>query len=809
MNICKRIICPCFRRVASTGLETSISNCRDFLAQIMAFLASGRKVSTGFPFVFLVMSVSVLNPVVAARTEVQLSEGWRFLRADATNAHLPGFDDSTWTEVSVPHTWNNLDGQNGGNNYYRGTGWYRKWIWIEQDPALVRSYLRFEAVGQVADVYVNGTHLGQHKGGFTAFAFDVTDHVTPGEWNLVAVRANNRPSATMIPITGDFNLAGGIYRGVKLVNTTVTHIDLLDNAGPGVYIRTTKNPDSTGYSMLVELILRNETDVNTNVAVQVKIYDADGALKGSFAWFEAVAKRSVARIERSYALGMMREWDGINDPYLYEAVIQIRAGYNRALLDRVNVKFGARSYSVSPSEGFILNGRPYRLHGVAMHQDWQDLGWAIGQEEQEQNLALLEELGATFVRLSHYPHADSMLDLLDCSGIVVWAEIPLVNTAVKSTAFVDHCRQQLTEMIVQNYNHPSIVFWGLHNELRSVPQTPEGGDLLRDLHVLAKTLDVDRITTVAALSGTPMDSALVHNSEVCAYNHYYGWYVSGMDNFGAKCDLFHQVYPNRSLGISEYGAGGSIYHHAENPTKVGAYARWHPEEYMALVHERHWPQIAARPYLWCSTVWNMFDFAVDGRNEGDTPGRNDKGLVTFDRSVRKDPFFYYKAQWNPQPMVYLCSRRFSSRSSGPIEIKAYSNCSSVKLFQNGVSRGPGTAENRVFRWPQVELQPGENVFTVITTSAGGLTIADQMTIFGYESMELSPILVHVQQDSQGTRIGFPTTLDKKYRVQRAPDPNGVWTTLVPEALGTGGDLVLIDPSATSQPIPVYRVQLLN
>ena len=227
---------------------------------------------------------------------------------------------------------------------------------------------------------------------------------------------------------------------------------------------------------------------------------------------------------------------------------------------------------------------------------------------------------------------------------------------------------------------------------------------------------------------------------------------------------------------------------------------------MAVVHERHWPQIAARPYLWCSTVWNMFDFAVDGRNEGDTPGRNDKGLVTYNRGVRKDPFFYYKAQWNPKPMVYLCNRRFSPRSSGPIEIKAYSNCSTVRLFQNGVSRGLGTVENRVFRWSQVELEPGQNVFTAITTSAEGLTIADQMTIYGYDSQQLPPNSVYVQQDSFGTRVAFPSILDKKYPVQRAPDPqSATWTTFVPEVLGTGGDLLLIDPSATSQPIPAYRI----
>jgi len=367
---------------------------------------------------------------------------------------------------------------------------------------------------------------------------------------------------------------------------------------------------------------------------------------------------------------------------------------------------------VNADKGFFLNGRYYDLHGVSMHQDWLDRGWAITDVQRNTNFILLKEIGATAVRLSHYEHNDYTYQLADQNGIILWSEIPLVNRITESPAFYANAKQQLIELIRQRYNHPSVVCWGVFNEITMKPG-PKPVNLVRQLAQLVTQEDPTRLSTSAANAGDDEPSNWC--TELNSFNKYFGWYNGTLGEFGPWLDEIHAKYPERRLGISEYGAGASIYQHSEEPVLEPAQAgHYHPEEYQNLFHETYWQAMQARPFLWCKFVWNMFDFAVAGRNEGDTPGRNDKGLVTYDRQVRKDAFYYYKANWSTNPMVYITGHTFTNRLTNTITAKVYANCGSVELFLNGASQGATTSTNRIFTWPLM-LQAGTNTVQAIGT----------------------------------------------------------------------------------------------
>ncbi|HEX6765164.1 MAG TPA: glycoside hydrolase family 2 TIM barrel-domain containing protein, partial [Polyangiaceae bacterium] len=460
-----------------------------------------------------------------------------------------------------------------------------------------------------------------------------------------------------------------------------------------------------------------------SVAVRTVIVRADGSVASELAATGTVAAGMTSVLSATATIANPHLWNGIADPYVYQAYAEVRVG--TTLVDWVNVPLGFRFYSVDPAQGFLLNGRYLDLHGVNRHQDRLGMGWAITNREHDEDMALIREIGATVIRLSHYEQSQYFHELADRAGIALWAEIPLVNAITDSAAFRNNATQQMTELIRQNYNHPAILFWGIGNEQRS-DNTPTN-DLLTSLAALVRTEDPTRLSTYAQCC-TSDTGGLPAHSDVVGYNTYYGWYdaFGTAAQFGAWADNLHAQRPTWKIGISEYGAGAGITQHAENPVQPDPYGTPHPEEWQNLVHETHWKQMKTRPWLWSKIIWNMFDFAVDSRNEGDTPGRNDKGLVTYDRRTRKDAFFWYKANWSTSPVVYITSRRFTPRTAATTTVKVYSNLDSVTLTVNGTARGAMTSTDHIFQWTNVPLVAGQNTVQAAGTS-GATTAMDSVT----------------------------------------------------------------------------------
>ncbi len=643
-----------------------------------------------------------------------LDRGWRFALGDPAGAEAPGFDDSGWAIVDLPHTWNDRDGQDGGNDYHRGVGWYRIHLAVPGGQAGRRLFLRFDGASLIASLYVNGTFVGQHRGGFAAFAWDVTQHLAIGRDNVLAVKVDNASYADIPPLECDFTIGGGLYRGVRLVSTDPLHISLTDFASPGVYLTPT-NVSAGAADLRVMARLRNDGPGPRMARVRTEVLDHTGAVVTVLETSEPMAAGADRDFVQDTTLIRPRLWDGRSDPYLYRVRVRVIDEASGDTVDRVEQPLGLRSFRVDPAGGFFLNGRPLALHGVAIHQDRQDKGWATSEADRAQDVGLIAELGATFVRLAHYQHPPDTYDLLDGLGLIAWSEIPLVSRVVDSPDFFANVRQQLVELIRQNDNHPSVLFWGLSNEIADNPTTRA---LVAQLVELAHAEDPTRLTTAA--SCLPEAAGIHALPDVIGFNRYFGWYQGQIDDLGPWVDAVHRVYPDRAIGISEYGAGGSIRQHAEDPSPPRTLGPWHPEEYQALVHEGCWLQLKARPFLWATVVWNLFDFACDSRHEGDTPGRNDKGLVTYDRGTKKDAYHWYQANWSAAPVLYITGRRHVDRSAARTSVKVYSNLDAVQLIVNGEPRETLTCPDRIFRWADVPLRPGENRIEVRGTRGEGV-----------------------------------------------------------------------------------------
>jgi beta-galactosidase len=665
---------------------------------------------------------SMYVPPAPARTEIALSGSWKFQRNDVSGASATAFDDAAWSQVTVPHTWNATDGQDCGNNYYRGIGWYRRHVMLPADLAGKRVYLEFDGANIVTDVWVNGTSLGQHRGGFARFRFDVTSAVRTGADNVVAVKVSNAAVNDVAPLDADFTFFGGLYRDVRLLVTNPVHIDTMDFGSSGVYLDTT-NVTAASASLRARVRMRNDGTAASSPSVRTVVVRADGTVAAELAASGSVASGMNAELAANATLASPHLWNGVADPYLYKAYVEVRAAGE--LVDWISVPLGFRYYSVDPAQGFLLNGRYLDLHGVNRHQDHLGMGWAIGPAQHDEDMALIRELGANVVRLSHYQQAQYFHDLADRYGIALWAEIPLVNSITDSAAFRTNATQQLTELIRQNYNHPAILSWGIGNEQRS-DNTPTN-NLLTSLATLVETEDPTRLSTYAQCC-TSDTGGLPAHSDVVGYNTYYGWYdaFGTAAQFGAWADGLHAQRPTWRIGVSEYGAGAGITQHADDPPQPDPYGSPHPEEWQNLVHESHWKQMKTRPYLWSKIIWNMFDFAVDSRDEGDTRGRNDKGLVTYDRRTKKDSFFWYKANWSSDPVVYVSSRRFTPRTTATVTVKVYSNLDAVTLSVNGTSRGAATGADRIFTWTNVPLAVGANTVEATGTS-GATAVTDRVT----------------------------------------------------------------------------------
>jgi beta-galactosidase len=665
----------------------------------------------------IILTTVLVAEAASTREDIRLEGQWKFIRVDTPGAEAPGFEDGDWQRVTLPHTWNNLDGQDGGNDYYRGVGWYRRHLPADKQYAGRSLFVKFDGAATVAEVFVNGKPVGVHRGGFAAFCFEITPFLKVGQDNVIAVKVSNAPDPDVPPLAGDFTIFGGLYRGVHLLVLDKLSITPLDFASPGLYLKPLRVAPE-GAEVEITSRLRNAHDAAKTTTVRCSIIDADGKCVARSSSRKDVPAHGTHDIVQTVTLAKPHLWNGRSDPYLYRVTVEVVDGDR--VTDSLTQPLGLRYFQVDPDEGFSLNGKHYPLHGVNRHQDRIDKGWAIGPAEHREDADLILEMGCTAVRLAHYQQAQEFYDLCDERGLVVWAELGLIDKLGESPAFAENARQQLTELIKQNYNHPSIVFWGLSNELHFKDRLPaaEGCQLIRSLNQLAKTLDPVRLTTLADCC-LPMKHPSTMITDVLGLNRYDGWYVATLEDWPATLDKPHAVMPARCIGVSEYGAGASIHQHTLHPSKpANTVSPWHPEEWQNLSHEAAWKAMKQRPWLWGTFVWNMFDFAVDQRHEGDHPGRNDKGLVTYDRQTRKDAFFWYKANWATEPFVYITSRRFTPRTDAQTPVKIYSNCEEVVLKINGVSLKPRHSDDHIFLWEDVVLQPGENLVEAIGNQNG-------------------------------------------------------------------------------------------
>ena len=591
-------------------------------------------------------------------------------------------EGEAFAPVSLPHTWNAKDGQDGGNDYWRGVGTYQ--IDLPDPTDGKRQFIEFKGANHVATVYCNGRLLGQHKGGFSTFRFDLTAAMRP-TGNVLRVDVSNAPS-DIYPQTADFTFFGGLYREVSFIETAPAHFDLLKTGTNAVFV----TPMVSGTTRLD--LFPVDADGCT---VSVDLKDASGAVVAS------ASAPAEAHTVLTLSVKAPHLWNGMADPYCYTAEASLLRGDE--VLDTVAVDYGYRSFHVDPNTGFWLNGKNTPLHGVARHQDRLDKGWAISRADHEEDIALIKEVGANTVRLAHYQHDQYFYDLCDHTGFVVWAEIPFISRFIPGQEAHDNTLSQMTELVAQNYNHPSIFFWGISNEILIGKDREDLRQNLREVNALAKRLDPSRMTTMAQVTMTPMESE--HNiiTDVESYNHYFGWYFGEAADNGPWLDQFHAMYPDRCLGVSEYGAEAILKWHSAYPENHD-----YTEEYACEYHHDMLKTFAARPYLWATHLWNMFDFAADGRDEGGVQGRNNKGLVTYDRKTKKDAFYLYKAYWTTEPMLHVRGARFVDRAPGERDVTVYTNCPSVTLILNGAEVATLEAVDHAAVFKDVPLKDGPN-----------------------------------------------------------------------------------------------------
>lgn len=644
----------------------------------------------------------------AQRQDILLNNDWNFRFSHQVQK-------GTEVRVDLPHTWNAQDALSGKIDYKRGIGNYEKNLFIRPEWKGKRLFIRFEGVNNIADVFINRRHIGEHRGGYGAFIFEITGKVEYGKENSILVRVNNGEQLDIMPLVGDFNFYGGIYRDVHLLITDETCISPLDYASPGV--RLIQDSVSHRYAKVRAIVdLSNGSSGNQEVELNVRLLDGQRVVKEGTKNVN-LSGNEVMQQELTFEIDQPHLWNGRQDPFLYQAEVTLFR--NGQMVDRVTQPLGLRFYRIDSDKGFFLNGKHLPLKGVCRHQDRSEVGNALRPQHHEEDAALMLEMGVNAVRLAHYPQATYFYDLMDKNGIIVWAEIPFVGPGgyndkgfVDLPAFRANGKEQLKELIRQHYNHPSICVWGLFNELTELGDNPV--EYIKELNVLAHQEDTTRPTT----SASNQMGDLNFITDAIAWNRYDGWYGGTPADLGKWLDRMHKDHPEICIAISEYGAGASIYHQQDSLVKTVPTSWWHPENWQTYYHIENWKTISSRPYVWGSFVWNMFDFGAAHRTEGDRPGINDKGLVTFDRKVRKDAFYFYKANWNREkPMLYLTGKRNTVRIQRLQTITAFTNLSGAELFVNGKSYGKAIPDSyAILEWKNVELEPGENEIKVVSTN---------------------------------------------------------------------------------------------
>jgi beta-galactosidase len=687
------------------------------------------------------------STVVDARVVVPLRDGWRFKLGPESVTELAAEPDATWTTVSVPHTWNRV-------GYYKdapashintaqnvvttlGVGWYKLAFTPPANVEGMESFLQFDAASRVATVWLNGTLLGTHRGGFSRFRLDSTVALKPGQKNTLTVKVDNtKPAlgsstADVLPLTGDFFVYGGLYRPVSVVFTRKMHFDLMDYGSSGIYARTASIASSVAH-VQVRMRVRNDGEQSGAVTLHAFLIDSMGKIAAQQKQFVTVKPATVLESTTDIALQHPHLWQGVEDPYLYRLVVEL-SNKSSQLLDRVSLPFGIRQVRFDPNRGLFLNGKHVAVRGVGYHQDREGKGWAVQPEDVAADEAMMREMGVTGIRLTHYQHGQPIHDLADRDGLVVWDEIPLVSqwtlggSLQPTAALRENARQQLRELIAQDFNHPSVITWSIGNEVdfgNSMPAfvgnngggVPDPLPLLRELNQLAHELDPERPTTLATCcegrsfsrdTTVPITAAV---TDLSGANRYFGWYYDKPSDLGPHLDALHRTRPAQPMAVTEYGAGGAVSLHSDNALG-GPESRNRPqaEEYESYIHEQNWSTMRGKPYLWGTFIWNSFDFGSTSRSEGNAQDINTKGIVTFDHKYRKDPYYFYKANWTTTPTVHINSSLYTDRAYRITDVRVYSNAPKTTLIVNGkLMAALATCPDRICVWKGVVLRPGVN-----------------------------------------------------------------------------------------------------
>ena len=643
------------------------------------------------------------------RNIICLNEGWQFIKNCADPKATDGAE-----KVNLPHCWNAVDGQDGGNDYFRGDCLYTKTL-RKSELGEGEHYLEIRGANSSADVYVNGTALCHHDGGYSTWRVNLTEALTEEE-NLLSIVVNNAPNETVYPQVADFTFYGGIYRDVYLITVNETHFDLDYYGAPGIKV----TPNVNGKDATVEVEVYT-TAMKAGQQIVYTLLDQAG---------KELQRLASADKKATFEIKDVHLWNGRKDPYLYSCKAEIVEGEN--VVDNISTRFGCRTFRIDPNNGFILNGEEYPLRGVSRHQDRWGVGNALTRQHHEEDIDFICEVGCTTIRLAHYQHDQYFYDLCDEKGLVIWAEIPYISKHMPTGR--ENTISQMKELVSQNYNHPSIVVWGLSNEI-SIGGSSE--DLLenhRILNDLCHEMDKTRLTTIAAVSMCKMDDPYLQIPDVVSYNHYFGWYGGDTSMNGPWFDKFHAMHPNIPIGCSEYGCEALNWHTSD--PRQGDYT----EEYQAYYHEELIRQLFTRKYMWATHVWNMFDFGADARAEGGENGQNHKGLMTFDRKYKKDSFYAYKAWLNPEPMIHLCGKRYVDRVEDVTKVTVYSNQPSVELFANGVSLGVKEAADHFFYFDVPNV--GETKLTAVAGELKDESVIRKVDTFNeeYRLKEVGAIL---------------------------------------------------------------------
>jgi beta-galactosidase len=692
-------------------------------------------------------SRTLRSTAVDPRVEMSLRDGWRFKLGPESVTEIQTEPDATWTTVSVPHTWNRV-------GYYKdapashintaqnvvttqGVGWYKLVFTPPANVASMESFLQFDAASRTATVWLNGTMLGTHRGGFSRFRLNSTAALKFGQANMLTVMVDNtKPAlgsstADVLPLTGDFFVYGGLYRPVSLVFTRKMHLDLMDYGSSGVYAKTTSTASAEAV-VQVRARVRNDSEQSGTVVLRTLLVDAQGNVAGKQEQSVTVAPASVVECTAKVAVPHPHLWQGVENPYLYRLVVEL-SNKPSQLVDRVSLPFGIRQVRFDPNNGLFLNGKHVAVHGVGYHQDREGKGWASEPADVAADEATMREMGMTGIRLTHYQHGQPIHDLADRDGLVVWDEIPLVSqwtlgdNLQPTEALRENARQQLRELIAQDFNHPSVVTWSIGNEIdfgNSIPAfvgnktgaLPDPLPLLKELNQLAHELDPGRPTTLATCcegiryapdTVVPITAAV---TDLSGANRYFGWYYGKPSDLGPHLDGLHHTRPTQPMAVTEYGAGGAISLHSDNALG-GPESRNRPqaEEYESYIHEQNWATMRSKPYLWGTFLWNSFDFGSTTRSEGNAQDINTKGIVTFDHKYRKDPYFFYKANWTATPTVHINSSLYTERAYRTADVRVYSNAPKTSLKVNGKLTGVlADCPDRICVWNGVVLSAGTN-----------------------------------------------------------------------------------------------------